>query len=170
MPATGNKIPSLSHFLFLLFLDEDDDVNLTTFKEKLDRIMYEKSQTIENKKLFFCKRQSAQAEMEESALKKRNTYGADLKNEQNWNAICMEERELHEAYQFCIREYKVRHVEEITAADDPLSPQGSIKKKRPRRTADNVSVYRGEKDYYEKLMESLPNEEPEFGGGPVNIC
>ena len=44
------------------------------------------------------------------------------------------------------------------------------KQKRAKRGSDTVSIYRGEKDFYERLVESLPNEEPEFGNGPINIC
>ena len=152
--------------LVSVFIDEEDEGDLAAFKDKLDKIMYEKWQNIDNKKVFFVKRQQMQDLMDESALKKRNQYAADMRKEQDWNAICTEERELHEAYQFCIREYKARHVEEVS-----ISPQGSIKKqKRARRGADTVSVYKGEKDYYERLVESLPNQEPEFGNGPLNMC
>ena len=152
--------------LVSVFIDEEDEGDLAAFKDKLDKIMYEKWQNIDNKKVFFVKRQQMQDLMDESALKKRNQYAADMRKEQDWNAICTEERELHEAYQFCIREYKARHVEEVS-----ISPQGSMKKqKRARRGADTVSVYKGEKDYYERLVESLPNQEPEFGKGPLNMC
>ena len=148
---------------FPFFIDEEDEDDLAAFKDKLDKIMYKKWQNIDNKKVFFVKRQQMQDLMEESALKKRNQYEADMRKEQNWNAICTEERELHEAYQFCIREYKARHKPEVS-----ISPtQGSIKKKRAKRGADTVSVYRGEKDYYERLVESLPNQEPEFGKIPI---
>ena len=58
------------------FLDEDDEANLAAFKEKLDKIMYEKTTNIENKRLFYVKKQQAAEAMEESSLKKMKQYNA----------------------------------------------------------------------------------------------
>ena len=58
--------------------------------------MYEKTTNIENKRLFYVKKQQAAEAMEESSLKKMKQYNADMREERTWNILCTEERELHE--------------------------------------------------------------------------
>ncbi len=78
-----------------------------------------------------------------------------------------------------MREYEARHalreasasrtpeaVSEITAeAVTFLTPQTSIRRKggrhRRRKSNESISVFRGERDFYEKLMAALPGEEVE---------
>ena len=67
------------------------------------------------------------------------------------------ERELHEAYQFCLREYEYRHRADEETDSAGNSRQGSIKKKKTKR-AEVVSVYRGRRDFYEQIVDSLPHE------------
>ena len=52
-----------------------------------------------------------------------------------------------------------RHKEEPQEDEgSSLTPNGSIKKKKTKR-AEVVSVYRGKKDFYEQICESLPHEQ-----------
>lgn len=121
--------------------------------KRLDKIFCEKYDVIENKRMLYIKRQIDIDNMDETSLKKRLQYGEDNKiGKDAWQ----EERELHEAYQFVIREYQVRHKQRSNS----LTPKDPTKKKKDRRrSAEVCSMYRGGKSYYEKIAESLPGEE-----------
>ena len=96
--------------------------------------------------------------MDDSTAKKRLQYNEVQMDKEKTLSIA--ERELHEAYQFVLREYDYRHKEdekEMDADGNSLTPNGSIKKKKTKR-AEVVSVYRGKKDFYEQICDSLPHE------------
>merc|ERR1711976_121081 len=131
-------------------LDKDDEENSdpVQFKRRLDNLMYEKSQVIENKRTVFVKRQMEIENMDDGALKKRLLYSQDVILDRN--SVNQEERELHEAYQFCIREYECRHkdidLSSISLSlSDPETPvkKTNKKKKDRRRSAEVCSMYRG---------------------------
>ena len=66
-----------------------------------------------------------------------------------------------------MREYEARHKAETNDTAPFLTPQPSIKRKggrRRRRSNESISVYRGERDFYEKLMSALPGEEVAMKG------
>ena len=127
--------------------------------------MYEKSQVIENKRTVFVKRQMEIENMDDGALKKRLLYSQDVILDRN--SVNQEERELHEAYQFCIREYECRHkdcdLSSISglSLSDPETPvkKTSKKKKDRRRSAEVCSMYRGKKSTYEKVLEAATPED-----------
>ena len=72
------------------------------FKEKLDKIMYQKGQELENKRMIMVKKQIEIEKMEESTAKKRLQYNSEQMDKEKTLSIA--ERELHEAYQFVLRE------------------------------------------------------------------
>ena len=113
--------------------------------------MYDKYVAIENKRMLYVKRQLDLENMEETSLKKRLMYAEDHKIGKD---VWQEERELHEAYQFCIREYEWRHRQRKSS----ITPERK-KKKNKTKSAEVCSMYRGAKSYYEKVAESLPGEE-----------
>ena len=85
------------------FVSDDDDVNrMEEFKEKLDKIMYQKGQELENKRMIMVKKQIEIEKMEESTAKKRLQYNSEQMDKEKTLSIA--ERELHEAYQFVLRE------------------------------------------------------------------
>ena len=87
----------------LFFVSDDDDVNrMEEFKEKLDKIMYQKGQELENKRMIMVKKQIEIEKMEESTAKKRLQYNSEQMDKEKTLSIA--ERELHEAYQFVLRE------------------------------------------------------------------
>ena len=123
--------------------------------------MYDKTQVIENKRMMFVKRQIEIEDMDEGVLKKRLLYSQEVILA---NPVNQEERELHEAYQFIIREYECRHKEiisEISEVDlKETTPQKKkSKKKNKTRSAEVVSMYRGKKSLYEKVAEASSVEE-----------
>ena len=127
--------------------------------------MYVKTQAIENKRHLFVKRQLEIEDMEDGVLKKRLMYSQEVIL---GNSVNQEERELHEAYQFCIREYECRHKDEDKFVDlsslslsdsETNSKQTSKKKKDRRRSAEVCSMYRGKKSTYEKVAEASTAEE-----------
>ena len=127
--------------------------------------MYEKTQVIENKRHLFVKRQLEIENMDDGVLKKRLLYSQDtiMGN----SSVNQEERELHEAYQFCIREYECRHKDidlsslSLSDSDTPSksSKKKEKKKKDRRRSAEVCSMYRGKKSTYEKVAEAATAEE-----------
>ena len=126
--------------------------------------MYDKTQVIENKRMMFVKRQMEIEDMDEGVLKKRLMYSQEVILN---NPVNQEERELHEAYQFIIREYECRHKEsdinnseisEVNLKDTTPSRKKS-KKKNKTRSAEVVSMYRGKKSLYEKVAEASTTEE-----------
>ena len=85
------------------FVSDDDDVNrMEEFKEKLDKIMYQKGQELENKRMIMVKKQIEIEKMEDSTAKKRLQYNSEQMDKEKTLSIA--ERELHEAYQFVLRE------------------------------------------------------------------
>ena len=125
--------------------------------------MYDKTQVIENKRMMFVKRQMEIEDMDEGVLKKRLLYSQEVILA---NPVNQEERELHEAYQFIIREYECRHKEsdiqsEISEVNlketTPLKKKS--KKKNKTRSAEVVSMYRGKKSLYEKVAEASTAED-----------
>ena len=72
------------------------------FKEKLDKIMYQKGQELENKRMIMVKKQIEIEKMEESTAKKRLQYNSEQMDKEKTLSIA--ERELREAYQFVLRE------------------------------------------------------------------
>lgn len=72
------------------------------FKEKLDKIMYQKGQELENKRMIMVKKQIEIEKMEDSTAKKRLQYNSEQMDKEKTLSIA--ERELHEAYQFVLRE------------------------------------------------------------------
>ena len=162
--------------IFFRFSDDEDNSCMERFKEKLDNILYEKTQQIENKRNIFVKRQMEIEDMDEGVLKKRLMYSQEVILGANTN---QEERELHEAYQFCIREYECRHREtditslslsnpDVSLTDKPDKP--SKKKKDRRRSAEVVSMYRGKKSTYEKVAEASSAEEVYREAGEVILA
>ena len=125
--------------------------------------MYDKTQVIENKRMIFVKRQMEIEDMDEGVLKKRLLYSQEVIMN---NPVNQEERELHEAYQFIIREYECRHKESdiseisevVNLKETPTSKKKS-KKKNKTRSAEVVSMYRGKKSLYEKVAEASTCEE-----------
>lgn len=133
-------------------------MDITDFKEKLDRVIFERTQAIEQKKNTQLRRLQKIEKIQDHNLKKRLLYNAEKMSTKEVTASA-EERELHEAYQFLIREYEARH----NVSNNFLTPQPS-KKRRSRRSSEVVSVYRGEKDFYEKVNEALPHEASSLEG------
>lgn len=122
---------------------------------KLDRVLFDKTQAIEQKRVMDYKKLKKIEKIEDNGLRKRLLYNAEQQAKKGASTPSAEERELHEAYQFLIREYECRH----KVSKDFLTPQPSVKKRRPRRGShEMVSVYKGEKDFYEKVHEALPHE------------
>ena len=128
------------------------------FKEQLDQILFSRTQLIENKRMMYVKRQLEIEKMEENSLKKRLLYAEEVKIGKDAN---QEERELHEAYQFCIREYEVRHRERpgIESGDSPTLGRKGSRKKDKKRSSEVISMYRGPKTVYEKTAEAMSAEE-----------
>merc|ERR1711862_428161 len=93
-------------------LDKDDDEahNASEFKAKLDKIMYQKGQDLENKRMIMVKKQLEIEKMDDSTAKKRLQYNEVQQDKEKTLSIA--ERELHEAYQFVLREYDYRHKED----------------------------------------------------------
>lgn len=127
---------------------------MNEFKDRLDKIFNEKYVDIENKRMVHIKRQIDIDNMpDDNGLKKRLQYDIDNRiGPDPWQA----ERELHEAYQFVLREYEIRHRQRRSSL---ANPNPTKKKKDRRRSAEVCSMYRGPKSYYEKVAESLPGEE-----------
>ena len=126
--------------------------------------MYDKTQVIENKRMMFVKRQMEIEDMDEGVLKKRLLYSQEVILA---NPVNQEERELHEAYQFIIREYECRHKEsdniqsEISEVNlkETTPAKKKSKKKNKTRSAEVVSMYRGKKSLYEKVAEASTAED-----------
>ena len=136
---------------------DDEEVDVAEFKEKLDRVIFEKTQAIEQKRVMDYKKLKKIEKIEDNGLRKRLLYNAEKQKNKAVSTPSAEERELHEAYQFLIREYEARH----NVSNNFVTPQPSVKKRKPRRGSHEVvSVYKGEKDFYEKVHEALPHEAP----------
>ena len=127
--------------------------------------MYDRTQDIETKRTIFVKRQMEIEDMEDGVLKKRLLYSQEVIL---GNSVNQEERELHEAYQFIIREYECRHrpdndISEISEIDmkQKTPVKKKSKKKNKTRSAEVVSMYRGKKSLYEKVAEASSAEDIE---------
>ena len=155
---------SLTNLFISAYDDEEVDQHVAAikFKEKLDDLMYDKTQVIENKRMMFVKRQIEIEDMDEGVLKKRLLYSQEVIMN---NPVNQEERELHEAYQFIIREYECRHresdISEISEVNlkETTPAKKKSKKKNKTRSAEVVSMYRGKKSLYEKVAEASSVEE-----------
>ena len=76
------------------------------YKKKLDAIIFTKTKDIEIRRDLKLKKQKEALGMAEGALKRRIEY--EMKNDKLLSSHD-EERNLHEAYQFLMREYEARY-------------------------------------------------------------
>ena len=141
---------------------DDEDVNLFEgFKVKLDKMLFEETLRLDNKRLLHIKRQAEIEAMDDNGLKKRLQYANDQRVDKETVSINLEEVEVHEAYQFCIREYEVRHRPVPVRCDSEgnlLTQTPKKHKKNRKQSAEVVSMYRGEKSVYEKVCEADGSE------------
>jgi hypothetical protein len=135
---------------------------LEGFKVNLDKILYEKTNDIEVKRVLMQTHLKKVKKMENCPLKRRLLYNMESKIKDD--PTSNEERQLHESYQFVLREYEARH-----KVSKLLTPQSSVRRRAKSASSQHTSVYRGEKDFYEKVCEGLPNGES-FNAIDDSLC
>ena len=89
-------------YIFLDIEHTDDE----EYKKKLDEILFKKTKDIEIRRDLKLKKQKEALGMADGALKRRIEY--EMKNDKLLSTHD-EERNLHEAYQFLMREYEARY-------------------------------------------------------------
>ena len=102
----------VAQYLFygiLDFIADDDNTTEEVVKSKLDSLLFQKTLEIETKRENLIKKKLKTDQMEEGQLKRRLKYQVDKEYDKVLGSPGDEERILHEAYQFLMREFDARN-------------------------------------------------------------
>ena len=91
------------------FIADDDNTTEEVVKSKLDSLLFQKTLEIETKRENLIKKKLKTDQMEEGQLKRRLKYQVDKEYDKVLGSPGDEERILHEAYQFLMREFDARN-------------------------------------------------------------
>ena len=92
--------------MIINFISDIETMDEEEYKKKLDEILFRKTKDIEIRRDLKQKKQKEALGMADGALKRRIEY--EMKNDKLLSSHD-EERNLHEAYQFLMREYEARY-------------------------------------------------------------